>query len=292
MPDFPSQPSSHEPIRAVIIEDSRGIRENVKLYLKRHFDQRIIVVGEGVDVDDSLAVIRRLRPNLLLLDIELMTGTGFDVLDMLTEDERSQFTVVMITQFTHYVKQAMHYGVVDYVDKPILKQTFIQGIERGIKKVLERETLARRVREELRARIAAHPTADILTLLDSPNQSLEVNSQEHPARLQLRHGSLNSQGEDVMVQEIMYCLASGSYTFIHRLKKQPIMESHPLKRFEEKLLVHGFLRISRSLVVNPQYCRIQRDGREDVQVVLPDGTTYYVEGVYKEKVIAFMQSQK
>lgn len=287
-----SMPSSHAPIRAVLVDDSRGIRENVKLYLKRHFVNRVTVVGEGVDVEDSVAVIRRLRPHLLLLDIELLTGTGFDVLDMLTDEERSTFTVVMITQFDNYIKQAMQYGVVDYIDKPILTKAFVRGIERGIKKVLEREALERQVREELRTRIVANPTADIISLLELPEQTPEHREQERPARIQIRQTGAGAQVQDVVVREITHCLASGSYTFIHRKTGQPIMDSHPLKRYEEKFLGHGFLRISRSLVVNPLHCRVLREGRNDVTVILPDGTIYYVEGVYREKVIAFMQSQK
>lgn len=291
---------SHAPIRTVLVDDSPGIRENVKRYLTRHFEGRIVVVGEGKDVNDSVRIIRQLRPNLLLLDIELMTGTGFDILDTLTDEERSQFTVVMITQFDNYVKQAMQYGVVDYVDKPILTKPFIRGIERGIKKVLERQALEKQVREELRTRIAANPTADILSLLELREQSQpspeKQSSQElpamteRPAHIQVRH--TGAQTQEVPVREITHCLASGSYTFIHRQTGQPIMDSHPLKRYEEKLLEHGFLRISRSLVVNPQLCRVLREGRNDVTVILPDGTAYYVEGTYKEKAIAFLQSQK
>ncbi len=281
----------HEPIRTIIVDDSPGIRANVQIYLKRHFPERISVVGEGADVDDSVALIRRVRPQLLLLDIELMTGTCFDILDIVTEEEREHFSVVLITQFDHYVKQALRYGVVDYIDKPILADSFKRGIERGIKKVLDREEHTRRLKEQIKEQMKEQMRAELAAADGAAAAPIIKEEPLRAATLQVRHAGGSEQVQEVVIASITHCLASGSYTFIYRQTGQPIMDSKPLKRYEERLLEHGFLRISRSLVVNPQHCKIVRDGRTDVTVILPDGTSHYVEGAYKEKILAFIQAR-
>ncbi|MFY7999664.1 MAG: LytR/AlgR family response regulator transcription factor [Candidatus Kapaibacteriota bacterium] len=304
MSKLPASPSAtaHDPIRAVIVEDSPRVRETVKLYLDRHFAGRIIVIGEADDVDNSVALIRHLRPQLLLLDIELLTGTCFDVLDILGEEMRSTFAIVMITQFDKYLKQALRYGVVDYVDKPILTKTFVEGIERGITKVLDREATEQRLRESVRAQLTAEmsiapieelPVED--SLLEESPSSLSLIAPEpiepgDPATISVR----NSTGhiEIIKIQDITHCLASGSYTFIHRLHRQPIMDGRKIKRYEEKLLEHGFVRISRGVVINPTHCQLMRDVYNVVTALLPDGSRYRVENSYIEKVTTYIQASK
>jgi two-component system, LytTR family, response regulator len=280
---------SHTPVRAVIIEDSPRIRETVKLYLYRHFADRIIVVGEADDVENSVELIRRLRPQLLLLDIELMTGTCFDVLDILGEEMRNTFTAVMITQFDKYLKQALRYGVVDYVDKPILTKTFVEGIERGIKKVLEREATEQRLREDIRAQLATELS---IAAVEESSSVLAPEPQKQADKETLYVRNNAGQFEMVAIRDITYCLASGSYTFIHGLKGQPILDSRNLKHYEAKLLEYGFLRVSRSLVVNPAHCHLVRDGQNAVTVVLPDASRHPVEATYTNKASTYLQTTK
>ncbi len=283
---FPASPSvvSHDPVRAVIVEDSPRVRETVKIYLDRHFAGRIVVIGEADDVENSAELILRLRPQLLLLDIELLTGTCFDMLDILGEEMRSTFTIVMITQFDKYLKQALRYGVVDYVDKPIITQTFVEGIERGIKKVLEREAIEQRLWDKVRAQQVEEES------LSSSAVEPEPIDHDDPATISARNA--NGQIEIMSIQHITHCLASGNYTFLHRLRGQAIMDARKIKRHEEKLLEHGFVRISRGVIINPAHCRLVRDAYNEVTALLPDGSRYRVEAAYIEKATAYIQASK
>ena len=273
----------HAPVRTVIIEDSENIRELVSIHIHRHFAGRISIVGEGFDVDDSVALIQQLKPQLVLLDIELMTGTGFDVLDRLA-DERKTFTVVFITNFDKYLRQTIDYGAVGFIDKPILADNFKKGIERGIRNILDREEMEQRLTEQIQARLEEQ----------FKNGTLPVqHTEEAPASITIRFADGKGQSlQTVLIREITHCVALDGYTVIHRKNQSPLTDAKTLKQYHLKLAAHGFMRISRSLVIHPAHCRLEQWGKRDATVRLPDGTEHEAEGIYKKNVLLYLQSLK
>ncbi len=281
-------PSSHAPVRTVIIDDSSNIRELVSIHLRRHFAERISIVGEGSDVDDSVAVIQQLKPQLVLLDIELMTGTGFDVLDRL-EEERKTFTVVFITNFDKYLRQTIDYGAVGFIDKPILTDNFKKGIEQGIKNILDREEAEHRLTEQIQTRLEAQFKSGMV----GAQLNEETLAYEAPASLVIRFADGKGQPlQTVLVSEITHCVALEGYTVIHRKNQSPLTDAKPLKHYHEKLAAHGFMRISRSLVIHPNHCPLTQRGRDNAVALLPDGTEHEAEGKFKQNVLLYVRSLK
>lgn len=279
-------PSSHAPVRAVIIDDSSNIRELVGIHLRRHFAERISIVGEGSDVDDSVALIQQLKPQLVLLDIELMTGTGFDVLDRL-EEERKTFTVVFITNFDKYLRQTIDYGAVGFIDKPILTDNFKKGIEQGIKNILDREETEQRLTEQIQTRLEAQFKSGMV----GAQLNEETLANEAPASIVIRFADGKGQPlQTVLVSEITHCVALEGYTVIHRKNQSPLTDAKPLKHYLLKLATHGFMRVSRSLVVHPAHCPLEQRGRENAVVRLPDGTEHEAEGMHKKNVLLYLRS--
>jgi two-component system LytT family response regulator len=273
----------HAPVRTVIIEDSENIRELVARRLHRHFAGRINVVGEGFDVDDSVALIRQLKPQLVLLDIELMTGTGFDVLDILGE-ERKTFAVVFITNFDKYLRETIDYGAVGFIDKPILTDNFKKGIEQGIRSILDREEAEQRLTEQIQARLEEQFKNGILPV---------QHTEEAPASITIRFADGKGQAtQTVLIREITHCVALDGYTVIHRKNQSSLTDAKPLKQYHQKLAAHGFMRISRSLVIHPAHCRLEQWGAQDATVRLPDGTEHEAEGIYKKNVLLYLRSLK
>jgi two-component system LytT family response regulator len=230
----------HAPVRTVIIDDSENVRELVTIHLHRHFAGRINIVGEGFDTDDSVALIRQLKPQLVLLDIELMTGTGFDVLDRLA-DERNTFAVVFITNYDKYLRETIDYGAVGFIDKPILADNFKKGIERGIRNILDREEAEQRLTKQIQARLEEQ----------FKNGTLPVqHTEEAPATITIRFADGKGQSlQTVPIREITHCVALDGYTVIHRKNQSPLTDAKTLKQYHQKLATHGFMRISRSLVI-------------------------------------------
>ena len=102
-------------IRTVVIEDEEHSRRMLLAMLHEHCRQ-ISVVAEADSVDSGLAAIAELKPQLVLLDIELKSATSFEILEQLPE---INFELVFTTAFDHYALKAIKFCAIDYLLKPI-----------------------------------------------------------------------------------------------------------------------------------------------------------------------------
>jgi two-component system LytT family response regulator len=100
--------------RLVIIDDEPLARERVRTLLPH---EGVAVVGEAASVAEAVQVIAREAPDILLLDIEMPDGTGFDVLAGVAEDHAP--LVVFVTAYDQYAVRAFEAAAVDYVLKPV-----------------------------------------------------------------------------------------------------------------------------------------------------------------------------
>ena len=73
--------AGHSAMKTLIVDDTRLARQELKTLLASHAD--IELVGEAEDLPGARDAVQRLQPDLLLLDIQLPSGTGFDLLEQL-----------------------------------------------------------------------------------------------------------------------------------------------------------------------------------------------------------------
>ena len=111
-------------ITAVIVEDSRLARNELKELLKQH--PAIEVVAEADHVDKAFEIIRKENPQLLLLDINMPEKNGFDLLEMLDIIPITVFT----TAYDEYAIKSFEYNAFDYLLKPISPERFAMTIEK------------------------------------------------------------------------------------------------------------------------------------------------------------------
>ncbi|MFF2457846.1 response regulator [Peribacillus simplex] len=121
-------------IRAVIAEDDFRIADIHEKFLK-NFDE-IEVVGKAVNAKKTLRILEQKSPDLLLLDVYMPDQLGTDLLP----DVRKKFPnvdIIMITAATDkdQLEKALHYGVENYLIKPVEMKRFNQVIEEYLKKV-------------------------------------------------------------------------------------------------------------------------------------------------------------
>ena len=100
-------------IKAVIVEDSRLARNELKELIKKY--PEIELVGEAENVDKGFELIQDSQPDLLFLDINMPEKDGFELLEMLDEVPNTVFT----TAFDEYALQALKLNRIDYLLKPI-----------------------------------------------------------------------------------------------------------------------------------------------------------------------------
>ena len=110
-------------LKAVIVEDSRLARNELKELIKAH--KEIEVLGEAENVDEGFKLINETKPDLLFLDINMPEKDGFELLEMLVDIPTTIFT----TAFDEYAIKSFEYNAFDYLLKPINKERFAKSIE-------------------------------------------------------------------------------------------------------------------------------------------------------------------
>ena len=104
------------PIRVLIADDHALVRAGIRALVERI--DGVVVVGEAGKGSEALELVRQLRPNLLLLDITMPDGNGFDVLDQITK-KHPEIRVIVLTvhEAGEYAIRALREGAAGYLPK-------------------------------------------------------------------------------------------------------------------------------------------------------------------------------
>ncbi|REE08656.1 LytTR family two component transcriptional regulator [Winogradskyella pacifica] len=131
-------------LKAVIVEDSRLARNELKELLKAHQD--IELIGEAENVDEGFELITKTNPDLLFLDINMPEKDGFELLEMLDDVPITIFT----TAFDDYAIKSFEYNAFDYLLKPISQKRFSSSITKVLEKINATSTTTTEKEEGLR----------------------------------------------------------------------------------------------------------------------------------------------
>jgi two-component system LytT family response regulator len=219
-------------LRTLVIEDEDLIRKMIVSMVKKL--DTVTFVGEAASVAEGLVLANTMQPDLILLDIQLKDGTGFNLLEKLTLLPK----VIFITAYNNYAIQAIKVGALDYILKPI--------DEEELKLAIEKITIENQLKEQF-----THTNTALKGKLDK----LFLKTQEGLHILNL--------------SDIMYCLGEGSYTEFHIKDGSKITISKPLKEYEKLLPIDRFARCHQSYIVNLN--EISRIDKSDF-IIMKDGT--------------------
>jgi two-component system LytT family response regulator len=112
------------PIKAIIIDDERLARNELKKLLQDHAD--IEVIDEAANVDEGIEKIETYNPELIFLDIQMPGKTGFD---LLAEVEKAP-KVIFTTAYDEYAIKAFEVNALDYLLKPIEPKRLTDAIHK------------------------------------------------------------------------------------------------------------------------------------------------------------------
>src|SRR5204863_5328197 len=118
------QVSNPMKIRTLIVDDERLARQKVRTLLDD--DAEIEIVGECANGAEAVAAVRKQKPDLLLLDIEMPGANGFQVLQKLRGERLPM--VVFITAHDEYAVRAFEVEAIDYVMKPFDRRRFTDAL--------------------------------------------------------------------------------------------------------------------------------------------------------------------
>jgi two-component system, LytTR family, response regulator len=116
-------------LRALIVDDERLARQKIRTFLEARPD--VAIAGEAANVEQAIALVAREKPDLLLLDIQMPGGDGFDVVRALPSAHTP--VIIFITAHDDYALRAFDVAAVDYLLKPFDRARFNEAIDRAKK---------------------------------------------------------------------------------------------------------------------------------------------------------------
>ena len=240
-------------LRTLIVDDEPLARIGVRGLLASHADVEII--GECDNGGIALAMIEREAPDLLLLDVEMPSLSGFDIMRAMRSEGFP--IVVLLTAHAEHALRAFDAGAVDYVVKPFTDDRFRRAIERARTRVQERRL----------SDVAERAPAG------SRNNGVPVGA-SYLARIPVR--SLHKTSY-VRVQDIVWISASDYYAELHLPNSKPILVRETMHSLEERLDPAVFCRIHRSAIIRLDSVAELYTSSDDRQIVrLRDGTRVLV----------------
>ena len=266
-PATPIAPAA-APVRAVVVDDEPEARAVVATLLAEH--PEVTVVGEAGNGREALDVVRRTRPDLLFLDIQMPDADGFAVLEALgAEVPRG---VVFVTAHDEHALRAFEVHALDYVLKPFGRPRFGAAVARALERLhaLDALTLQRTLASMAHDRRAAAGAEFAGEPADEPpaaSDHADVRA-VGPRRLGVRIGA---RVVLVEVDDVDWVEADGDYARIH-VGRQRYVVAQRMHTLERLLEAGPFLRVHRSVIVNLRRVRaLHRDADGGGALVLHDG---------------------
>lgn len=206
------------PVNTVIIEDN-PVNRNRIVHLIEVYCPLLEIAAVADNVETGIHAIREHQPGLVILDVELPDGNGFDILNYFSP---VSFKVIFFTAHLKYAYQAIKFNAIDFLAKPVSIPELVIAVEKVV---------------------AAIPDDDYYKRLE--NARLQYNN---PMKVILPEPSGFSVTE---TKDIIKLEADQSYTHFFLSDRKKMTFHRVLKCFEDLLAVHpNFMRVHRSHLVN------------------------------------------
>jgi len=237
--------------KVLIIDDEKPTREFIRKMLES-FDLKLEIYTDGESVQSGIEAIDNLKPDIVLLAIQMPDGNGFDVLKNVTN---KSFEIIFITAFQEFAVQAIKFSALDYILKPIDA-------------------------EELK-----NAVTNALQLLSHKKDDHQLQALQHNIQPHLKRKLVLKTQESIFVVEIddiVHCEADKNYTFFYLNDGKKILVSKTLKDYDTLLSGLQFFRVHQSHLINLN-CVERYDKHDGGSVILKDGTAVPLSPAKKEQ---------
>ena len=207
-------------LRTIIIDDEESVRRTLEKLLKRDC-QNVKLVAEADGVNSGVETIKKYHPDLILLDIKMDDGTGFDLLKQL---EPVDFKVIFITAYDQYAIKAIKFSALDYLLKPVDPEDLIEAVNKAEKMVMH----------------------ELNRQLDTLEANMLTQDKSKKKIILKTFDNIHL----VKLNDIVYCESNDNYTNFHLLNNKKILVSNTLKEYDEMLSEFGFFRAHKSYLIN------------------------------------------
>jgi two-component system LytT family response regulator len=256
-------------ITTLIVDDEKPSRLAIRHLLSK--DKDILVVGEAMDGETAVKMIRSLGPSLVFLDVEMPMLSGMDVLNRVPEPDRPE--VIFVTAYENYARGAFDLYAVDYVMKPFSDARFATALERAKKRIADKTLTG--PEEAVRTLLSYFQETGLPATAPTNGQSQGFS------RLIVKAGG---QLHFLNQRDIRWVQAQGDYVKFH-LKGSGLLVRMTMGKAAELLDPAVFLRIRKSAIVNlANVRRVKQIQGPNRGMELDDGTLIPIGASYREVV--------
>ena len=252
------------PIRVLIVDDEPLALRRLRRLLASERDIQIVdECSEGLAAAEA---IRRQRPDLVFLDIQIPELDGFQVLDSLAAEQLP--VVVFVTAYDEHALRAFDAHALDYLLKPVGRERFRESLDRARERVLER-------------RAAGVVDARLLALHGERRAANDSVAERCLTRIAVK---ADGRAFFVRTGDIDWIEAADNYVRLHVGSASHLVRES-LRMLETKLDRRAFLRVHRSAIVNIDAIReLQPWFHGDHVIILRSGARLTCSRRYDERL--------
>ncbi|WP_336516721.1 LytTR family DNA-binding domain-containing protein [Pollutibacter soli] len=206
-------------LKALIIDDELQSREMLLSDIRQHCPG-VKVMCMCASGKEGILAIKKEKPDLVFLDIEMPWMNGFEMLEMI---DRVDFSIIFTTAHDRFAARAFRLSAIDYLLKPIDSKDLKEAVRKAELKSQDNNNIH----------------------IDNLLKNFRRSDEDQKIALPNRDGY-----EFVDFKHIIYCSAEGAYTKVYLDNNTHILVSKSLGDIEELLAPEIFQRIHHSTLVN------------------------------------------
>ena len=211
-------------IKTILIDDERKAIAILKNKIER-FCPNIEIIAETQDPEQGIALINKLKPQLVFIDIAMPELNGFELLKQI---EQPNFEIIFATAFDDYAIEAIKHCAIGYLVKPIDNQDLIEAVNKALINIEAKTALQK-------------------------NRLLVENLGIQ--KIQKKKIAIPSVGgiEFVRISDIIHCKGEDGYTKIYFREKKTLLSSNSIGHFNKILKNQEFYLVHKSHLINMEY---------------------------------------
>ena len=216
-------------LRVIIADDERPAREFLKAVLREF--EAVEIVGEAENGAEAVEIIKRTKPDLALLDLQMPEISGLEAVKLLRKNETP--LVAFVTAYDEFAVQAFELNAVDYLLKPVDKIRLGETLQRAGER-LEQADWRETETENLKNATRVYDEKNRI----EPLERIPVKKRDE---IYL-----------IPVAEVASIIADGELLHITTGENQKYTVNYRLKDLEARLDEKRFVRLSRGAIVNAE----------------------------------------
>jgi len=247
-------------IKTIVIDDELKARETI-LNMLATYCTDVKVIATADSVKEGVKVLKSHQPDLVLLDIKMADGTGFDLLRKL---KNIDFLVIFITAFEEFAIRAIKFSAIDYILKPLDPDELVNAVHKA-KGVLNKDNMS----------VKLEALYENLDMLGSNTKKIVLKTTDSVHIVNLR--------------DIVRCESEKNYTHFFTVENEKITVSKTLKEYNELLNDYKFYRVHQSHLINLAHVK-RYDKKEGGFLIMDDNSSVPVSFRKKEDLMKLFKS--